>query len=120
LDRNDFIVNFARELSVEDGAATLAMFTAAAIGRALEHLPARPREWIVCGGGTNNPFLISKLNEILGLNTRRASDLGWDGEGLEAQAFAYLAVRSLRDLPFSFPTTTGVPIPMSGGRLDLP
>ncbi|HWA46948.1 MAG TPA: anhydro-N-acetylmuramic acid kinase [Dongiaceae bacterium] len=103
-------------LSPADGAATLVGFTALAIGRAQLHFPAPVREWLVCGGGRHNPALMQALKAELPVPVRSADEAGWDGDALEAQAFAFLAVRSLRGLPLSFPTTTGVPHPMQGGR----
>jgi anhydro-N-acetylmuramic acid kinase len=103
-------------LSPADGAATLVGFTALAIGRAQRHFPEAPREWLVCGGGRHNPALMQALRAELLVPVRSADEAGWDGDALEAQAFAFLAVRSLRGLPLSFPTTTGVPGPMPGGR----
>lgn len=103
-------------LSPADGAATLVGFTALAIGRAQRHFPEAPREWLVCGGGRHNPALMQALRAELPVPVRSADEAGWDGDALEAQAFAFLAVRSLRGLPLSFPTTTGVPQPMPGGR----
>lgn len=103
-------------LSPADGAATLVGFTALAIGRAQPHFPQPVREWLVCGGGRHNPALMQALAAELPVPVRPADAAGWDGDALEAQAFAFLAVRSLRGLPLSFPSTTGVPRPMPGGR----
>ena len=104
-------------LSLEDGAATLTEMTAAAVAAAVRHFPAPPREWLVCGGGRRNPAIMAALGRRLGGPVRPVEAVGWDGDALEAQAFAYLAVRSLRGLPLSLPTTTGAPHPVSGGRL---
>ncbi len=103
-------------LSAADGAATLVAFTAWSVARARPHFPAAVGEWLVCGGGRHNPVLMQALRAELQCPVRSANDAGWDGDALEAQAFAFLAVRSLRGLPLSFPTTTGVPRPMPGGR----
>lgn len=99
-----------------DGAALLAAFTVAAVVRALDWLPQAPRRWIVCGGGRRNPVLMAGLRERLGVPVVDADSLGWDGDALEAQAFAYLAVRSRLGLPISFPGTTRAPRPLTGGR----
>ncbi len=107
-------------LSAGDGAATLTVFTAGAVAAALAHLPARPLRWIVCGGGRRNPALMRALASALRAPVATAEDEGWDGDGIEAQAFAYLAARSLLELPLSLPGTTGVPAPMPGGRLSRP
>lgn len=119
LDRLDFSLDLARNLNAEDGAATLTAFTAHAIARARGYLPTSPPAWIVCGGGRRNPFLMGQLRAALGEATvSTAEEAGWRGDFIEAEAFAYLAVRSLRGLPISFPRTTGVPRPMSGGTLS--
>ena len=98
---------------VADGAATLTEMTAAAVAAALRHFPAPPREWLVCGGGRHNPAIMAALARRLGgAPVRPVEAVGWDGDALEAQAFAYLAVRSLRGLPLSLPTTTGAPHPI--------
>jgi anhydro-N-acetylmuramic acid kinase len=118
LDRDAFDPSPLEELSPADGAATLVAFTAAAVVRGLEILPEAPRAWLVTGGGRRNPVLMATLGRRLGVPVDPVDSLGWDGDGLEAQAFAYLAVRSLAGLPLSLPTTTGVPRPLTGGRLD--
>ncbi len=120
LDRFDFPMAAVEGLSAEDGARTLAAFTAAAIARAEEHFPAEPNSWIICGGGRHNPVLMAELRARIRQKVIAAEDAGWRGDFLEAEAFAYLAVRSLKGLPLSLPTTTGVPYPMPGGRLHRP
>jgi anhydro-N-acetylmuramic acid kinase len=120
LDRFDFPMAAVEGLSGPDGAATLTAFTAAAIARANEHLPQPPKRWIICGGGRQNPILMRELRERLTGEVTRAEDAGWRGDFLEAEAFGYLAVRSVRGLPLSLPSTTGVPHPMPGGRLHTP
>lgn len=119
LDRNDF---HARALIVErlglaDGAATLAAFTVESVAASLAHVPHPPRRWIACGGGRRNRFFMDQLARRLGVPVEPAEAAGWDGDFIEAQCFGYLAVRSLRGLPLSLPTTTGVPHPMTGGEL---
>jgi anhydro-N-acetylmuramic acid kinase len=118
LDRDDFRAALPIGLGVADGAATLSEMTAAAVAAALPHFPASPREWLVCGGGRHNPAIMAALVRRLGgVRVRPVEAIGWDGDALEAQAFAYLAVRSVRGLPLSLPTTTGAPHPLRGGRL---
>jgi anhydro-N-acetylmuramic acid kinase len=117
LDRNAFDPAPVAGLSMQDGAATLTAFTAQSVAAATRHFTAPPRAWIVTGGGRRNPTLIAMLRAALGAEVRTAEEHGWNGDALEAQAFAFLAVRSLRGLPLSFPSTTGVARPMSGGRL---
>lgn len=120
LDRNDFSPDPVAGLPPEDGAATLTAFTARSVARGLDHLPARPRRWLVTGGGRNNPTMMRMLRDALGVPVDPVEAVGWNGDALEAQAFGFLAVRSRRGLPLSLPTTTGVPAPMTGGRLHHP
>jgi anhydro-N-acetylmuramic acid kinase len=120
LDRDDFH-GFAPEgLSLADGAATLTEMTAAGVAAAARHFPAPAREWLICGGGRHNRALIAALETRLRAPVRPVEAVGWDGDALEAQAFAYLAVRSLHGLPLSLPSTTGVAHPTCGGRLFRP
>ncbi|MGE5146182.1 MAG: anhydro-N-acetylmuramic acid kinase [Candidatus Eiseniibacteriota bacterium] len=120
LDRNDFDPAPLAKLSVADGAATLTAFTASAAARASEHLPARPKHWLATGGGRRNPVLMAALSQAFGWEVLPVEAVEWDGDALEAQAFAYLAVRSILKLPLSLPSTTGVPQPTEGGRLHQP
>jgi anhydro-N-acetylmuramic acid kinase len=84
-------------------------------------LPRAPNTWIVAGGGARNPTLMRMLAERLApAGVESAHAAGWSVDSLEAQAFAYLAVRSLRGLPLTFPGTTGAPHPLSGGVLVKP
>ncbi len=117
LDRLDFPMDPVTGLSLEDGAATLTAFTAASIVRSTEHLPSMPHRWIVCGGGRHNPAILGELRSRLGVPVEPAESVGWRGDDVEAEAFAYLAVRSLRGLPLSVPGTTRVPAPQTGGVL---
>jgi len=120
LDRNDFVSPLWQNLSPEAGAATLSAFTVRSIVKALAFLPAAPARWIVSGGGRLNGYLMQQLRAHLGVPVNAIEDVGLNGDAIEAEAFAYMAVRSLRGLPISFPTTTGVPQPMPGGKLHLP
>lgn len=117
LDRTDFDCAFVDGLSLEDGAATLTAFTVGSVVRAVELLPSIPDRWFVCGGGRKNPFMMSQLSSNLKKPVEPVEALGWRGDYLEAEAFGLLAVRSVRGLPLSLPTTTGVPEPLSGGVL---
>jgi anhydro-N-acetylmuramic acid kinase len=117
LDRFDFGAAMADGLGLEDGAATLTAFTAAAVGKALDLLPRRPERLIVCGGGRRNPVLMDMLRERAAVRCELAEAVGWRGDAIEAECFAFLAMRVLRGLPISFPTTTGAPAPMCGGRV---
>jgi anhydro-N-acetylmuramic acid kinase len=120
LDRNHFMTAAVAGLSVADGAATLAAFTAAAVARAEEHLPAAPTRWLVAGGGRHNASLMAALRQRMAAPVTAVDELDWNGDALEAQAFGFLAVRSLRGLPLSLPRTTGIRVATTGGRLDLP
>jgi anhydro-N-acetylmuramic acid kinase len=115
LDRGNFTLDRLGALSPADGAATLTAFTAAAIGRALEHLPEPPALWAVCGGGRLNRALMAALAERTDAPVAPVEALGLDGDAIEAEAWGYLAVRSLKGLALSYPMTTGAPLAMSGG-----
>jgi len=117
LDRDAFDPRPVAGLSAVDGAATLTAFTAASVAAALAHLPAPPRRWLVTGGGRHNPTLMAALAERLAVPVEPVEAVGWDGDALEAQAFAYLALRSLEGLPLSLPSTTGAKHPATGGVL---
>lgn len=117
LDRYDFSAVLARGMSLEDGAATLTAFSAEAVAHAVRSFKDQPEHLIVCGGGRHNPELMLQLQSRVPTKVRTAEDAGWLGDSIEAQAFAFLAVRTLRGLPLSWPGTTGVPEPMAGGKL---
>ena len=120
LDRGDFNDSWAEGLSAADGAATLTRGTARAIALAARHFPAPVTHWVIAGGGARNPTLLKAIAEETRGKVVTADSLGWNGDALEAQAFGFLAVRSLRGLPLTFPGTTGAPRPMTGGKLNLP
>jgi anhydro-N-acetylmuramic acid kinase len=109
------------EFSVADGSATLSALTVEAIVRVVPHLPEPPKAWIVGGGGARNRTLMRMLSERLAPATvETADEAGFSADALEAQAFAFLAVRSMRGLPITFPTTSGAPRPMNGGVMVKP
>ena len=120
LDRADFTIQPARGLSPADGAATLTAFTAATVALALGHLPERPTRLIVAGGGRHNATLMAMLSDACEIPAEPIESLGQNGDATEAEGFAYMAVRSLKGLPISFPATTGVAEPLTGGRLSRP
>ena len=120
LDRYDFSMDPVEHLDLRDGAATLTAFAAAAVVLGLESCATAPRQVIVCGGGRHNPSLLAEIRRRTRTPVATAEDIGWRGDSIEAEAFAYLAARVVRGLPISFPTTTGAPRPMTGGRLALP
>lgn len=119
LDRQDFRLNIPDHYSLADGAATIARCITRAVYAALDHFPVPPQAWVVCGGGANNPFFLRSLTDVLKVRVERADRYGWNGDALEAQAFAFLAVRSLKGLPLTYPMTTGCPAPLTGGQLHL-
>lgn len=120
LDRNYFTLDPVRSLSSEDGAATLTAFTAACVAKAENILPSRPIRWLASGGGRHNLTLMSELRACLKDEVVPIEIAGWQGDSLEAQAFGFLAVRSLLGLPISLPSTTGCSHPVSGGTLYYP
>ncbi len=120
LDRNDFSIDAVRGLPLTDGAATLTAFTASAVARGIAHCPVRPRAIHVAGGGRHNRTLMGMIAARCGVPVTPVDDLGWNGDATEAEAFAYLAVRFLQGKPTSYPETTGVNAPVSGGRVSVP
>jgi anhydro-N-acetylmuramic acid kinase len=119
LDRQDFNARakVVENLSDSDGAATLAAFTIQSVAASVRHVPKPPLKWLVAGGGRLNTTFMQGLRSQLGVPVESVDTIGWDGDFLEAQCFAYLAVRSSLGLPLSLPSTTGVPKPMTGGEL---
>ena len=123
LDRNDFSPELVAGLELSDGARTLAAITARSIFASADHASAQPNVWIVCGGGRKNTILLNHLRALVeenGAVVIAAEDAGFDGGSMEAEAWAYLAVRSLKGLPITFPETTGVKAPVTGGILAKP
>ncbi len=119
LDRYDFTLDAVAHLSAEDAAATLVAFTAEAVVKAFDK-GARPSALIICGGGRHNPEIMRVLAERAPVPVKTAEAFGWRGDAIEAEAFAYLAARTAMGLPISFPGTTGVAEPMTGGRIVQP
>ncbi|MGD9649585.1 MAG: anhydro-N-acetylmuramic acid kinase [Dongiaceae bacterium] len=121
LDRDHFKAKLrVDDLSLEDGAATLAAFTAQTIALSKIHLPQAPKAWFIAGGGRLHSFIMKMLAEYMQMEVKPVEALGWSGDFLEAEAFGYLAVRSVKALPLSLPTTTGVKQPITGGVLFKP
>ncbi len=120
LDRQHFIhaLHAVAPLSTQDGAATLAAFTARAV--AASPLASGVTQLLVTGGGRHNPAIMRALAACVEARVAPVEAAGWDGDAIEAQCFAYLAARVVRGLPLSFPGTTGVPGPQNGGRLMNP
>ena len=115
LDRFGFSWQMAEGLSLQDGAALLTAFCAVAVSKALAQLPHSPKQLIVCGGGRHNASLMKALEQRTGVQVSTAEHAGWRGDAVEAECFAYLAVRTLQGLPNSFPGTTGAASPVCGG-----
>ena len=86
----------------------------------MKFMPEKPKHLYVAGGGRLNATLMRFMADLIGLPVSPVDKLGWSGDGLEAEAFAYLAVRSQLGLPLSVPGTTGVPRPITGGRFHKP
>ncbi len=123
LDRDDFVQNIKPILDLNnpsDAATTLVAVTAQAVGRGLDLCPSRPARILVTGGGRHNPVIMAALTRATGISVESVEAVGLNGDMLEAQAFAYLAVRVARGLPLSAPLTTGVPCPTPGGQLSIP
>ena len=118
LDVRDFDISFTKGLSLENGASTLTDFTATQISKALIYFGGSSKSsiWLVSGGGRKNKYLIKSIIEnIKGMVLLPIEKYGVDGDFVESQAFAYLAIRSFLKLPISFPTTTGCKQPTVGG-----
>lgn len=120
LDRNAFSADPVVGLSAADGAATLTAFTIDTVALSLDHMPRPPVRWLVTGGGRHNATMMTGLARRLNAAVQPVEAVGWNGDAIEAQMMAFLAVRALENLPLSVPTTTGVPYPMHGGRLSRP
>jgi anhydro-N-acetylmuramic acid kinase len=122
LDRNHFVelVNglvTSQPMSVEDGAATLTSMSALAIARSFDAVPLAPKQVLITGGGRHNVTMMGMLKACVNAPVLPVEQVGWNGDMLEAEAFAYLAARSVQGLPLSLPTTTGVKAPQAGGQL---
>jgi anhydro-N-acetylmuramic acid kinase len=120
LDRFAFALDPVADLQLEDAAATLTAFAAGAVVRSLKTLSETPLRLVVTGGGRRNPTLMKLIREPLPFPTQTAEEAHWRGDSVEAEAFAFLAARCLLGLPISYPSTTGVPEPMTGGRIVQP
>ncbi|WP_349434506.1 anhydro-N-acetylmuramic acid kinase [Pararhizobium sp. A13] len=123
LDRNDFLPPEIGEADLADGARTLAYVTSAAILKSAKHLPEPPARYVVCGGGRLNRVIMRDLSDLAQAQNATviaAEEAALDGDAMEAEAWAYLAVRSLRGLPLTFPATTGVTVPVTGGIFSMP
>jgi anhydro-N-acetylmuramic acid kinase len=120
LDRAAFASLPLDSLPLEDAAATATAVVAASVAKAISYLRKKPAMLIVAGGGARNATLLAMLRERANVPVKTANEIGWSGDALEAQAFAFLAIRTLKGLPITFPTTTGAPKPMTGGVIAKP
>lgn len=120
LDRDHFRACIVDNLSFMDGAATLTALTIGGIVSALRQLPMPVRQLFVCGGGRHNKTIMQGLASQTNIRVQPVEEMGWNGDTVEAHAFAYLAARVLKGLPISFPGTTGCPVPITGGRVVHP
>ena len=121
-DTNDFDISFSRGLSLEDGASTLTDLTASIISDSLSELSDKEtslKNILVCGGGRKNNILLNGIKKNLKkkINIKLIDELNINGDFVESQAFAYLAIRSYKQLPISFPNTTGCKNPCLGGQI---
>lgn len=117
LDRDAWDVKTVSNFELATAAATLTAFTVEAIIKGTDHFPERPKEWYVTGGGRLNPAIMDGLKNALKVPVYPVEQIGWNGDALEAEGFAYMAVRRLLDLPISFPKTTGCKTPLIGGNI---
>ena len=117
LDRDEWDVSKIYDYKIEDAVATLAQFTVQSILKSLEFLPDQPKAFYAAGGGRKNKYIMNALQKPLPYPVLTVEDIGWNGDGLEAQGFAYLAVRSLKGLSLTIPETTGIKAPSTGGNL---
>ncbi|MBM09532.1 MAG: anhydro-N-acetylmuramic acid kinase [Magnetovibrio sp.] len=119
LDRDQFsnVLADLKDISVEDGAATLAAFAVEVVIKGRRHFPSAPLRWLVTGGGRHNSSIMENLKAKIDAPVEPVEAVGWDGDALEAQAFAFLAARTMVGLPITFPTTTGVDRPLRGGKI---
>ncbi len=124
LDINDFNISFAKGLTLENGAATLTDFTGILISNGMSYSNKINNKkfvnWLVCGGGRKNKYLIENIKKnkaLKNISLENIDRYGINGDFVESQAFAYLAIRSYLGLPISFPETTRCDKPTSGGIL---
>ena len=117
LDINDFNLNPLRDLSLKDSVATLSELTSLTIVNALSFFSSKPIEIILCGGGRKNKFIFDRIKKLSNITISNIDDYKINGDFIESQAFAYLAIRSLFKKPISFPKTTGATKPITGGDI---
>jgi len=120
LDRFDFPASLAQGMSAADGSAFLTALAAGAVARGVAMLPGEIKQLVICGGGRRNPAMMRFIAQRSGVPAVTAESVGWRGDAIEAECFAFLAARCLAGLDVSYPGTTGVPAPMPAGRLAKP
>jgi anhydro-N-acetylmuramic acid kinase len=122
LDRGDFTLDHVAGMDLSDGAATLVRVTALSIVRSAEKLAEQPALWILSGGGARNDGIVAAIRDALGGagTVTTAERAGFNADMMEAEAWAYLAVRALKGLPLTYPTTTGCRMPVTGGVVAKP
>ena len=117
LDVNDFSLSPVRGLCVEDSIATLSEFTVLTITNSLYFFPNKPRKIILCGGGRKNKYIFERIKQISRISTLNIDEYNINGDFIESQAFAYLAIRSFFKKPITFNMTTGTSKPTTCGKL---
>lgn len=115
LDRNYFSVDDVEALTLEDAVATLTEYTAKTIAQSAEHFPVAVKAWYISGGGRRNLYLMERIQHYVEAEVHPIEKVGYNGDAVEAHAFGYLAVRCLRKLPNTFPSTTGSARAVVGG-----
>lgn len=120
LDRDAFSLAPVEHLTLADGVTTLAAFTVRSIIDGLRQCPQMPMKIVIVGGGAHNPVLLEMLGAELASQVVPMGTLGLEPDFIEAQAFAYCAIRSKKDMPITFPGTTGCPSPLPGGKFASP
>ena len=117
LDVNDFNLSSLRGINTENAVTTLSELTALTIVNALHFFTLKPKEIILSGGGRKNKYILDRIKKISKISTNKIDDYKINGDFIESQAFAYLAIRSFLNKPISFPGTTGVSEPKTGGDI---
>jgi anhydro-N-acetylmuramic acid kinase len=120
LDRNAWDLSCLNNLSPQNRVTTLTAFTVHGVARGINMLPQKPLSIYITGGGRHNKYMMELIANETGIPVHSVDTLGWNGDFMEAQGFAYMAARFLKQLPISFPMTTGAPHPMTGGKIILP
>ena len=118
-DRNEFDFSFVKGLGFEDAVATLTYFTALIITKNIKKNFESKINIILCGGGRKNITLVKDLKKLLKYNINLIDDYNVDGDFIESQAFAYLSIRSFLKKPISYPSTTNVLVPVTGGEIKI-